>query len=115
MPYYLSNSRYNHDKISSQRRPDNRGMTSNISSATNPLGFSDGHEVLERAMEGVPALRTQEALRLDLPEAMPSIMSYHRLLHKSHCQIAAISEPSFNTGSQVEGQLLQVVNISLQE
>ena len=42
-------------------------MTSNISSATNPLGFSDGHEVLERPMAGVPALRIEEALRLDLP------------------------------------------------
>ena len=46
---------------------DNRGMTSNISSATNPLVFSDGHEVFEGAMENIPALRSEDALRLDPP------------------------------------------------
>ena len=88
-----------------------------VNAATNPSVFSDGHEVLERSMEGVPALPNEDALREDLQGS--HAVSYE--LGQTVAQVPlsnctpAICEPSFNTGSQMQGQLVQIVNTSLQE
>ena len=80
---------------------DNRGMTLNISFATNISVLLDGHEVFERAMENVPALQSEDALRLDLPGS--HVICYE--LGETFAQVPLpnstppISEPSFNTGS----------------
>ena len=136
---------------------DNRGMTSIISSgpcdtsyptpfnaATNPSVFSDGHEVLERSMEGgpcdtscptpsnaatdpsvfshghqvlersvggVPALSNEDALREDLSGSHAVGYELGQTVAQvplSNCT-PATSEPSFTTGSPIEGLLLHLV------